>query len=155
MNQAFKPTDNTYQSGRDQRSGLLDDTFESSRDPYSSSRGTSSHADMNPSEIRATQQQIIKEQDKGLDALSHVIQRQKLMGQNIGEEVDYHNELIDEIGDHVDSAERRLIREDKHVRTVTKKAGNCAITVENCFRDKECTKMDQLDKCQISLVDEK
>lgn len=31
------------------------------------------------------------EQDKGLDALVDVIQRQKMMGQNIGEEVDYQN----------------------------------------------------------------
>ena len=34
---------------------------------------------------------ITIEQDKGLDALHAVIQRQKLMGQTIGNEVDYQN----------------------------------------------------------------
>lgn len=31
------------------------------------------------------------EQDEGLDALVDVIQRQKMMGRNIGDEVDYQN----------------------------------------------------------------
>lgn len=33
----------------------------------------------------------ILEQDKGLDSLHAVIQRQKRMGQAIGDEIDYHN----------------------------------------------------------------
>ena len=31
------------------------------------------------------------EQDEGLEALSKVIERQKLMGKSIGNELDYHN----------------------------------------------------------------
>ena len=34
---------------------------------------------------------VFVEQDKGLEALSGIIQRQKLMGQAISEEVDVHN----------------------------------------------------------------
>ena len=34
---------------------------------------------------------LTKEQDQGLEALSGIIQRQKLMGQAISDEVDAHN----------------------------------------------------------------
>nr|XP_045380741.1 syntaxin-8 isoform X1 [Camelus bactrianus] len=42
-------------------------------------------------EIRQQQQQIIQEQDAGLDALSSIISRQKQMGQEIGNELDEQN----------------------------------------------------------------
>ncbi|XP_065065559.1 syntaxin-8-like isoform X2 [Rhopilema esculentum] len=128
LNQAFKPKE--YGSQSMDRSGLLNVGFGSSDyDPFSSARGGAASAEINTDEIRNKQKQLLKEQDKGLDALVGVIQRQKLMGQNIGEEVDYHNDLIDEIHDHVDTTERRLVQENKHVKKVTKKAGSCGLIV--------------------------
>lgn len=44
----------------------------------------------------------VTEQDRGLEALSEVISRQKNLAQVIGNEVDFQNELIDDITDHVD-----------------------------------------------------
>ena len=35
------------------------------------------------------------------------------------------SDLIDEIADHVDSTETRLIQENRRVKKVTKKAGSC------------------------------
>jgi len=125
LNQAMKPKDYGYQSF--DRSGLLNDGFDSS--PFPSARSGPDVGDMSYSDMRAKQQQLIEEQDQGLDALVDVIQRQKMMGRNIGDEVDYQNDLIDEIADHVDATETRLIQENKHVKKVTKKTGSCALFV--------------------------
>ncbi|CAG5947628.1 unnamed protein product [Menidia menidia] len=46
---------------------------------------------MNFGEIKQQQQRIIEAQDAGLDALAAVISRQKIMGQDIGNELDEQN----------------------------------------------------------------
>ena len=65
-------------------------------DPFSSGRGDT-WADQDPfqgvtsSDLQSQQQQILREQDTGLEALSHVIGRQKQMAIDIGNEVDAQN----------------------------------------------------------------
>ncbi|XP_026159208.1 syntaxin-8 isoform X2 [Mastacembelus armatus] len=49
-------------------------------------------------EIKQQQQRIIEAQDAGLDALAVVISRQKMMGQEIGNELDEHNGPLLPIG---------------------------------------------------------
>ncbi|CAL8124167.1 unnamed protein product [Orchesella dallaii] len=80
-------------------------------------------ADQNVSvqQIRQHQQEMIQEQDRGLEALSEVISRQKNLAQVIGNEVDYQNELIDDITDHVDRTNDRLIAQTSRVRTIDRK----------------------------------
>jgi len=68
---------------------------------------------------------MIDEQDKGLEALSRVIGRQKQIAIDIGNEVETQNDLIDDITDHVDQTNVRLIRETKHVRVIDKKSNTC------------------------------
>ncbi|KAJ8318009.1 hypothetical protein KUTeg_003100 [Tegillarca granosa] len=75
--------------------------------------------------IRQQQQHIIREQDQGLESLSHVIARQKEMATDIGNEVDSQNVLIDEITDHVDRTGERLIKETRHIRIVDRKSNTC------------------------------
>ncbi|XP_052262913.1 syntaxin-8-like isoform X2 [Dreissena polymorpha] len=79
--------------------------------------------------LRVQQQQIIKEQDKGLDALSEVIARQKNMALDIGNEVDQQNEILDDIIDHTDRSNQRLIKETRHIRIVDRKSATCGIWV--------------------------
>lgn len=61
------------------------------------------------------------EQDRGLEALSEVITRQKNLAQTIGNEVTYQNELIDDITDHVDRTRDRLVGQTNNVRTIDRK----------------------------------
>ncbi|KAK2157001.1 hypothetical protein LSH36_201g06021 [Paralvinella palmiformis] len=76
-------------------------------------------------DIQQQQRHLIREQDEGLDALSGVLNRQKQMAIDIGNEVESQNELIDDIADHVDTTNQRLITETRHVRVIDKKSNTC------------------------------
>lgn len=76
-------------------------------------------------EIREQQQKVLREQDRGLEGLSHVLGRQKEMAIGFNEELDLHNEIIDDIADHTDRMRDRLIKETKNVTIVDKKSGTC------------------------------
>jgi len=80
-------------------------------------------------DMRRQQQQIIAEQDEGLEALSGIIQRQKLMGQAISDEVDTHNEILDDIDVRMDHTNTRLIKETTHVKRVTAKSSTCGMLI--------------------------
>ncbi|XP_052791138.1 syntaxin-8-like [Mya arenaria] len=79
--------------------------------------------------LRDHQQQIIREQDRGLDALSNVISRQKNMALDIGNEVGQQNEILDDIIDHTDRTGQRLIKETRHIRIVDRKSATCGFWV--------------------------
>jgi syntaxin 8 len=64
----------------------------------------------------AQHDQIIAQQDRGLDTLSHIISNQKQIALTIGNEVDKQNVFIDHIGDKVESVNERLITETKHIK---------------------------------------
>lgn len=119
-----------------QRTALLGNTNPFADDPWGEGGSTVGFQDgartsapddnLTVDQIRQQQQQLIREQDQGLDALSRVIGRQKQIALDIGNEVDVHNEIIDDINEHVDSTNTRLIRETHHVRVVDRKAsGAC------------------------------
>ncbi|KAL1421453.1 hypothetical protein MTO96_004145 [Rhipicephalus appendiculatus] len=76
-------------------------------------------------EIRQQQQRILREQDKGLEGLSHVLGRQKEMAIGFNEELNLHNEIIDDISEHTDRMRDRLIKETRNVAVVDKKSGTC------------------------------
>jgi len=76
-------------------------------------------------QLREQQYQIIEEQDRGLEALSEVISRQKQIATVIGSEVDYQNDLIEDITDHVDRTRDRLVGETGRVRTIDSKDKTC------------------------------
>lgn len=76
-------------------------------------------------EIREQQQRVLREQDKGLEGLSHVLGRQKEMAIGFNEELNLHNEIIDDISEHTDRMRERLIKETKNVAIVDKKSGTC------------------------------
>ncbi|XP_065180835.1 syntaxin-8-like [Sycon ciliatum] len=83
-------------------------------------------------ELRTQQQVMIEEQDRGLEALSGALSRQKQIGLAIGDEVEYQNEIIDDLGNRVDRTNERLVKTTKAVRKVHMKAsdtGMCCIVV--------------------------
>lgn len=67
------------------------------------------------------QDQIMREQDQGLDSLSQSIARQKQLGLAIGQELDEHNEMLGDLNAGMDNTQRRLKRETKHVEYITEK----------------------------------
>lgn len=125
IDQAFK------NEGGESRQSLLgagtSDAFGGgSSDPWADSEQFSGVAS---SDLQSQQQQILQEQDQGLEALSKVIGRQKQMALDIGNEVDLQNEIIDDITDHVDRTDSRIRRETRHIAIVDRKSNACGYYV--------------------------
>ncbi|XP_051985510.1 syntaxin-8-like [Xyrauchen texanus] len=80
-------------------------------------------------EIKKQQQQIIEAQDAGLDALATVISRQKHMGQEIDNELDEHNEIIDDLTQLVDKTDSRIRNETHRIKLVDTKSASCGMLV--------------------------
>lgn len=112
-----------------QRSNLLGGTSAFADDPWSAveERANQESHDhtMSVDQIRQQQQQIIAEQDRGLDVLSRVVGRQKQIAVDIGNEVESQNEIIDDIVDHTDVTSTRLINETRHIKILNHKSGAC------------------------------
>ncbi|KAG7274563.1 hypothetical protein CRUP_018955, partial [Coryphaenoides rupestris] len=77
-------------------------------------------------EIKQQQQSIIEAQDAGLDALAVVISRQKMMGREIGNELEEQNEIIDDLAHLVDKTDDRIRNETRRVKLVETKSASCA-----------------------------
>lgn len=127
MNVAFQQENDQSDFGR---STLLT-TEPRGRDPSNPFDEPGGYPDSNVSigDMRRQQQQIIAEQDEGLEALSGIIQRQKMMGQAITDEVDLQNEILDDIDGRMDQTNTRLIKETAHVKRVTAKSSTCGMLV--------------------------
>ncbi|KAF7401036.1 syntaxin-8 [Vespula maculifrons] len=71
------------------------------------------------------QEQVLQEQDKGLEELCKVIERQKEIGQTISNTVDQHNEIIDDLADHMDMTDQSLINRTRQVESISYKDRTC------------------------------
>lgn len=71
------------------------------------------------SDLRAQQTRILEDQNEGLEALSKVISRQKVLASQIGTEVDRHNEILDDLADTMETTDSRLNRETRQIGVVT------------------------------------
>ncbi|CAL7941024.1 unnamed protein product [Xylocopa violacea] len=76
-------------------------------------------------DLKAQQERILQEQDKGLEELCKVIARQKEIGQTISNEVDHHNEIIEDLADHMDRTDQSLINKTRQVQTISFKDRTC------------------------------
>ena len=100
------------------------------RDEDDSTRGVANQ------DLLQQQQQIMRDQDAGLDILQESIRRQKEMGLRIGNEIDDQNEMLDELGEAMDRTDNRLQRRTEDVITVTMKAkdkGMCCLVFLQSF----------------------
>lgn len=84
---------------------------------------------LSSNQLMAQHDQIIAQQDRGLDTLSHIISNQKQIALTIGNEVDKQNVLIDHIGDKVESVHERLITETKHIKLLDRKSSTCGLWI--------------------------
>lgn len=80
-------------------------------------------------DIMNHQEQVLKEQDKGLEELCKVIARQKEIGQTISNEVDHQNEIIDDLADHMDRTDESLVNKTQQVRNIHSKDRTCGYWV--------------------------
>ena len=80
----------------------------------------SSNADM-MSTYHDRRDQILADQDRGLDALHEVIIRQKNLAGNIQTEASAHNDLIDDIDQGLERTTQRLVTTTQNVRNVSQR----------------------------------
>lgn len=91
--------------------------------------GSTDDNPISPGMFRDKQAQIVEDQDKGLDKIAEILQRQKQMGRAIGDEIDYQNDIIDDISQGMQRTNQNILRTDEHVKKVNKKAGSTALLV--------------------------
>ncbi|KAK6497678.1 hypothetical protein TWF481_012083 [Arthrobotrys musiformis] len=79
-------------------------------------------SDMSNTQVFTLHQRIIEEQDDTLDRLSESISRQRELSIQIGDELDSQGELLDDLDDGVDRAQRRITGARKRLDTFARKA---------------------------------
>ncbi|CAG5130283.1 unnamed protein product [Candidula unifasciata] len=97
----------------------------STGDPWGMNEEPEALRDLNNQDLHQHQQVVIQEQDRGLEALSHVVGRQKQMAIDIGNEVDSQDVLIDDLNDQVHRTDGRIQRETRHIKIIDRKSGAC------------------------------
>ncbi|XP_051176573.1 syntaxin-8 [Leptopilina boulardi] len=80
-------------------------------------------------DIQSQKKRLMEEQERGLEELSKVITRQKHIAQAIHSEVDQQNEIIDDLADHVDRTDERLIEGTRTVQNISQKDKTCGYWV--------------------------
>jgi len=76
-------------------------------------------------DLKAQNRVALQDQEQGLDELYKVITRQKAIAQTINTEVDHQNEIIDDLADHMDRTDERLIDGTRRVRSISRKDRTC------------------------------
>ncbi|KAI1381372.1 v-SNARE [Hypoxylon crocopeplum] len=79
-------------------------------------------ADMNNTQIHAYHQQILDQQDEQLDALGASIARQRELSMQIGDELDEHVAMLDDVDGAVDRHQGRLDRARRQVSRISRAA---------------------------------
>ncbi|GJQ77023.1 putative syntaxin 8 [Trypoxylus dichotomus] len=77
------------------------------------------------SDIRKDQQRMLENQERGLENLSNIIARQKNIAHSIHSEVDLHNDIIDDLGEHIDRTGGRIATETRNVTIIDRKDKTC------------------------------
>lgn len=80
-------------------------------------------------DLMTRQDKILQEQDKDLEELCKVIQRQKAIGHTISVEVDHQNEIIDNLANHMDRTDESLIDKTRRIENISMKDRTCGYWV--------------------------
>lgn len=80
------------------------------------------NSDVSNSDLLQLQSQVMRDQDSSLDVLSASIGRQRELSMQIGDELDEHGELIDDMTDNVDRSSRRLDQAKQKLTNFSRKA---------------------------------
>ncbi|XP_034946735.1 syntaxin-8 [Chelonus insularis] len=76
-------------------------------------------------DLKNQNETTLAEQERGLDELYKVITRQKTIAQTINNEVDHQNEIIDDLADHMERVDERLVSGTQQIRTIGRKDRTC------------------------------
>jgi syntaxin 8 len=76
-------------------------------------------------QLRSDQRKMLGEQEQGLESLAQIISRQKNIATTISNEVDLHNEILDDLGTHMDTTDSRIRTETQHITVVETKDKTC------------------------------
>ncbi|TKA74231.1 hypothetical protein B0A49_02030 [Cryomyces minteri] len=99
-------------------------------DPASSDASLPDHADLDNQQIHAYHSRVMAEQDEQLDALGESIGRQRELSIQIGDELDGHVQLLDEVDEGVDRHQGQLDRAKRRLEGVARKArDNMQLTI--------------------------
>ncbi|XP_072397038.1 syntaxin-8 [Diabrotica undecimpunctata] len=80
-------------------------------------------------DLKEAQKRMIGEQNEGLENLSKIISRQKDIATTINNEVDYHNDLLDDLGNQMDQTDTILGTATRHIEVVDRKDKTCVYWV--------------------------
>ncbi|KAK5578903.1 hypothetical protein RB653_008578 [Dictyostelium firmibasis] len=75
------------------------------------------------------QQHVMREQDESLDLLSQSIMRQKNIAHAMGNELEQHNEMLDDIEIGTDAVSMRLRNANRRMETIKQNAGSTCMIV--------------------------
>ena len=71
---------------------------------------------------QATQEQLVREHEEGLDNLGRTIKNQRYMADEIATEVEVHNEILENIDDGLSKVDANIKKNTRNIRLVTKKS---------------------------------
>ena len=92
-----------------------------SRRKFGVAQETDKTRPLDDSQLLSLQSQLMNQQDEALDTLSTVIRRQKQIGLAITQELDYHNQLLDDLEDGASRTQANLKAGDKKLSRILKK----------------------------------
>lgn len=94
-------------------------------DPDPESHGYRDHASqLDNQQVHAYHSQVLEEQDEQLDRLGESIGRQRELSMQIGDELDSHVEMLDEMESATDRQQGRLDRAGRALGKVARRAGD-------------------------------
>nr|XP_023019903.1 syntaxin-8 [Leptinotarsa decemlineata] len=76
-------------------------------------------------DLRTNQKKMLGEQDRSLEGLSRIISRQKDIANTISDEVDFQNDILDDLGTQLSRTDDRLNTETRHIEVVDRKDKTC------------------------------
>ncbi|XP_023019903.2 syntaxin 8 [Leptinotarsa decemlineata] len=76
-------------------------------------------------DLRMNQKKMLGEQDRSLEGLSRIISRQKDIANTISDEVDFQNDILDDLGTQLSRTDDRLNTETRHIEVVDRKDKTC------------------------------
>lgn len=80
-------------------------------------------------DLRKQQSELLNDQNRGLEALSQVISRQKQLAIQIGDEVETQNEIIDDLAVTMENTDSRINNETQNIGMVDRKDATCSYYV--------------------------
>lgn len=74
---------------------------------------------------QSTQERLMKDHEEGLGLLGEAIKRQKYMAGELANEVDLHNEIIEDIDAGVSRTAENIQKNTRNIKLVTRKSDTC------------------------------